>query len=92
MSRSSTASTSKIPPQLPSKSAWARGPPQTAATASSSRSQSPAPTTPITPNTPSNFHGGHSRRPSTLGQGVSIKEGVSVSRSTVGAVKQGAWA
>ncbi|TFK44920.1 hypothetical protein BDQ12DRAFT_708734 [Crucibulum laeve] len=76
MSKSSTASASKIPTQLPAKSAWSRGPPQTAP---SPRSQSPAPSTP---------HQTHSRRPSALGQGVPIKDGVSVPRSTVGAVKQ----
>ncbi|KAI0311488.1 hypothetical protein OF83DRAFT_1271296 [Amylostereum chailletii] len=96
MSRSSTATTSKIPPQFPSKSAWARGPPQQVATATS-RPQSPALTTPITPTTPStsnNFHGSHSRRPSTLGQGVSIKDGVGVTvpRNNVGAAKQGSAA
>lgn len=78
MSKSSTATAPKIPTQLPAKSAWARGPPQSPIVPS--RSQSPAPTTPIHT---------HSRRPSTLGQGVPIKDGVSVPRSNVGAVKQG---
>ncbi|KDR75692.1 hypothetical protein GALMADRAFT_248310 [Galerina marginata CBS 339.88] len=81
MSKSSTATAPKNPTPLPAKSAWARGPPQTA-TAPSPRSQSPAP-----PSTP--VHQTHSRRPSTLGQGVPIKDGVSVPRSNVGAVKQG---
>ncbi|PPQ63016.1 hypothetical protein CVT24_005962 [Panaeolus cyanescens] len=79
MSKSSTTSAPKIPTQLPAKSAWARGPPQ--ATAPSPRSQSPAPSTPI--------HQTHSRRPSALGQGIPIKDGVSVPRSNVAAVKQG---
>ncbi|KAI0263838.1 hypothetical protein BC834DRAFT_924863 [Gloeopeniophorella convolvens] len=90
MSRSATASTSKNPPQLPTKSAWARGPPQqNSATTTPSRSQSPAPTTPISAANPAAFHATHSRRSSTLGQGVSIKDGVSIPRNTVNAVKQG---
>ncbi|KAF8633421.1 hypothetical protein AX17_004592 [Amanita inopinata Kibby_2008] len=80
MSRSSTNSTPKIPTQLPSKSAWLKGPPQTTSVPSP-RSQSPAPSTPV--------HATHSRRPSTLGQGVPVKDGVSVPRNNVGAVKQG---
>ncbi|TFK74623.1 hypothetical protein BDN72DRAFT_788870 [Pluteus cervinus] len=76
MSKSSTASTSK---PLPKQSAWSRGPPQSSAP--SPRSQSPAPPTPTHPT--------HSRRPSALGQGVSIKDGVSVPRNNVGSVKQG---
>ncbi|KAK0226366.1 hypothetical protein IW262DRAFT_1361563 [Armillaria fumosa] len=79
MSKSATATVPKIPPQLPTQSAWSRGPPQTA---SSSRSQSPAPQ-----NTP--VHATHSRRPSTLGQGIHIKDGVSIPRNNVGATKQG---
>ncbi|KAF8891812.1 hypothetical protein BD779DRAFT_1670764 [Infundibulicybe gibba] len=75
MSKSTTATASKIPSQLPG--AWAKGPPLATST---SRSQSPAPTTPIHPT--------HSRRPSTLGQGVPVKDGVSVPRGNVGAVKQ----
>ncbi|KAF8967966.1 hypothetical protein BDZ97DRAFT_484089 [Flammula alnicola] len=80
MSKSSTATAPKNPTPLPAKSAWARGPPQTA-TAPSPRSQSPAPSTPV--------HQTHSRRPSALGQGIPIKDGVSVPRSNIGAVKQG---
>lgn len=75
MSKSSTATA----PKIPTKSAWSRGPPQSAPTPP--RSQSPAPSTPVHPT--------HSRRPSTLGQGVPIKDGVTVPRGTVGAVKQG---
>ena len=86
MSRSATVSTSKNPPQLPSKSAWARGPPQNSATTTPSRSQSPAPPTPVSVTNSSNFHAAHSRRSSALGQGVSIKDGVNIPR---GAVKQG---
>ncbi|KAF8622721.1 hypothetical protein AX15_006812 [Amanita polypyramis BW_CC] len=79
MSRSSTSSTSKISNQLSSKSAWSRGPPQTSS--APSRTQSPAPTAQV--------QSSHSRRPSTLGQGVPVKDGVSVPRNNVGAVKQG---
>ncbi|KAJ7782644.1 hypothetical protein B0H16DRAFT_1493850 [Mycena metata] len=82
MSKSSTATLPKIPTQLPTKSAWAKGPPQATASAPSpTRSQSPA-----LPNAP---HLTHSRRPSALGQGVPIKDGVSIPRNNVGAVKQG---
>ncbi|KAF5357330.1 hypothetical protein D9758_005883 [Tetrapyrgos nigripes] len=77
MSKSSTASAPKIPTPLPTKSAWSKGPPQT--TSSSPRSQSPAP-----PNSPAPTH---SRRPSTLGQGIPIKDGVSVRGNNVGATK-----
>ncbi|KAF9485987.1 hypothetical protein BDN70DRAFT_870471 [Pholiota conissans] len=79
MSKSSTATAPKNPTQLPARSAWAKGPPQTA-TAPSPRSQSPAPSTPV--------HQTHSRRPSALGQGIPIKDGVSVPRSNIGSVKQ----
>lgn len=87
MSRSATASTPKNPPQLPSKSAWARGPPQQNSASNTPRSQSPAPPTPVSTNS-SGFHGSHSRRPSALGQGVSIKDGVGIPRN---AVKQGTF-
>ncbi|KAL0571793.1 hypothetical protein V5O48_010167 [Marasmius crinis-equi] len=80
MSKSSTASV-KNPPQLPTKSAWSRGPPQSTSQ-SSPRSQSPAPTTPVSATS------SHSRRPSTLGQGFPIKDGVSIPRSA-GAAKTG---
>ena len=80
MSKSSTATAQKIPTQLPTRSAWSRGPPQNTS-APTPRSQSPAPST--------SSHPTHSRRPSTLGQGVPIKDGVSVPRGNVGAVKQG---
>ncbi|KAF8070721.1 hypothetical protein FPV67DRAFT_1039344 [Lyophyllum atratum] len=79
MSKSSTASAPK--PQLPTKSAWSRGPPQNTSAPTPPRSQSPVPSTPV--------HQTHSRRPSTLGQGVPIKDGVSVPRGNVGALKQG---
>ncbi|KAG7091123.1 hypothetical protein E1B28_010177 [Marasmius oreades] len=83
MSKSSTASASaKNPPQLSAKSAWSKGPPQTNSQ-SSPRSQSPVPTTPVSATA------NHSRRPSTLGQGVPIKDGVSIPRNTVGAAKTG---
>jgi len=76
MSKSPTAP--KIPTPLPAKSAWARGPPQTAPFP---RSQSPPPPAPVLQS--------HSRRSSALGQGTPIKDGVSISRNNVGAVKQG---
>ncbi|KAJ3505971.1 hypothetical protein NLJ89_g7128 [Agrocybe chaxingu] len=78
MSKSSPATSPKNPTPLPAKSAWSRGPPQT--TAPSPRSQSPAPSTPVTQT--------HSRRPSTLGQGVPVKDGVTIPRNNVGSVKQ----
>ncbi|KAF9031242.1 hypothetical protein BDZ89DRAFT_1101175 [Hymenopellis radicata] len=76
MSKSSTATVPKNPPQLPSKSAWSKGPP------SSSRSQSPAPSS--TPTHPT-----HSRRPSALGQGIPIKDGVGIPRNVGATTKQG---
>ncbi|KAI9465227.1 hypothetical protein BJY52DRAFT_672657 [Lactarius psammicola] len=85
MSRSATVSTSKNPSQRPSKSAWARGPPQNSAT-TSSHSQSLAPPTPASVTNPASFHAPHPRSSSALGQGVSIKDGINVPRSTV---KQG---
>jgi translation initiation factor 4G len=84
MSRSATASTPKNP--LPSKSAWARGPPQQNSANTTPRSQSPAPPTPVSATNPASFHATHSRRPSALGQGVSVKDGVNIPRN---AVKQG---
>ncbi|KIJ15597.1 hypothetical protein PAXINDRAFT_169050 [Paxillus involutus ATCC 200175] len=85
MSKASTAS-GKTPTPLPSQSAWAKGPPQNSSSSSapSPRSQSPAPS-----HAPSPITASHSRRPSALGQGVPIKEGVSVPRSNVGSVRQG---
>ncbi|KAH7928676.1 hypothetical protein BV22DRAFT_1126335 [Leucogyrophana mollusca] len=84
MSKSSTAS-GKIPTQLPSQSAWAKGPPQSSSSsAPSPRSQSPAPYNVASPVTAT-----HSRRPSALGQGVPIKDGVTVPRNNVGSVRQG---
>ncbi|KAE9411628.1 hypothetical protein BT96DRAFT_969013 [Gymnopus androsaceus JB14] len=78
MSKSFVVSAPKIPAsQLPTKSAWAKGPPQSA----SPRSQFPA------PSTPAPVHATHSRRPSTLGQGIPIKDGVSIPRNNVGATK-----
>ncbi|KAI0753115.1 hypothetical protein C8Q80DRAFT_1150136 [Daedaleopsis nitida] len=84
MSKSSTASAPKTSSQLPSKSAWAKGPPANTSTASSPRPQSPAPsvTSPSAPTT-------HSRRPSTLGQavqGVAFKDGA---RTPTSATKPG---
>ena len=78
MSKASTTSVPKIPAPLPAKSAWSRGPPQSTTTPSS-RSQSPAPS--------GQLHQTHSRRSSTLGQAVPVKDGVSVSRGNVGAFK-----
>lgn len=83
MSKSSTASTPKISSQLSQKSAWAKGPPQTTSTAPSPRSQSPAPNA-NGPTAPT-----HSRRPSTLGQGVSFKDGVAGARSPTVSTKTG---
>ena len=77
MSKASTAL--KNPAPLSAKSAWSKGPPQSTTTPSS-RSQSPA---------PNQLHQTHSRRSSTLGQAVPVKDGVSVSRGNVGAFKQG---
>ncbi|KAF8270194.1 hypothetical protein EI94DRAFT_815537 [Lactarius quietus] len=86
MSRSTTASTSKNPSWGPSKSAWARGPPQKSISTTSSHSQStPASTSLSVPN-PADFYATHSQRSNALGLGVSIKDGVKVPRS---AVKQG---
>ena len=81
MSKSSTASAPKNPTPLPAKSAWARGPPQSSSTAPSPGSQSPASSTPVLQS--------HSRRPSALGQGIPIKDGVSIPLNNLGAVKQG---
>ncbi|THV06205.1 hypothetical protein K435DRAFT_711730 [Dendrothele bispora CBS 962.96] len=74
-----SAATSKPSTPLSAKSAWSKGPPQNAS--ASPRSQSPAPS-----NTPAPTH---SRRPSTLGQGIPIKDGVSVRGANVGATKTG---
>ncbi|KAI6145571.1 hypothetical protein BKA82DRAFT_913438 [Pisolithus tinctorius] len=83
MSKGSTAS-AKTPTPLPSQSAWARGPPQNSnSSAPSSRSQFPA------PSHVQSITASHSRRPSALGQGVPVKEGISVPRNTVGSVRQG---
>lgn len=78
MSRSSISTASKIPTKLPARSAWAKGPPQSPTI--SPRSQSPATPTPVYT---------HSRRSSTLGEGVPINDGVSVPHSNAGTVKQG---
>ncbi|KAG1718158.1 hypothetical protein EDB19DRAFT_1921210 [Suillus lakei] len=81
MSKVSTTS-GKTPTPLPTQSAWAKGPPQSSSSAAPSpRSQSPAPTHVASPIATS-----HSRRPSALGQGVSVKDGVSVPRNNVGSV------
>lgn len=82
MSKSSAATASKTPPPLSTRSAWSKGPPNTSS-APSPRSQSPALPS-ASSSTPT-----HSRRPSTLGQGVSFKDGVAGARSPVGAPKQG---
>ena len=58
MSKSSTVSTPKPSSQLPSKSAWAKGPPSNTSTAPSTRPQSPATQSPAQT---------HSRRSSQLG-------------------------
>ncbi|KAI0368980.1 hypothetical protein BV20DRAFT_997562 [Pilatotrama ljubarskyi] len=83
MSKSSTASTPKTSSQLPTKSAWSKGPPANTSTAPSTRPQSPAPSA-AAPSTPTT----HSRRPSTLGQGVAFKDGVGA-RNPATAPKQG---
>lgn len=85
MSKPSATSATKNVPQLPHKSAWSRGPPQSTSSASTPRSQSPAPN--ATPPTSAS----HSRRPSTLGSasGVSYKEGVGAARSPTSTVKPG---
>ncbi|KAL1719721.1 hypothetical protein EV715DRAFT_251035 [Schizophyllum commune] len=76
MSKSSTGTASQNS-KLPGTSAWSKGPPTSS---QSSRSQSPA---------PSQFQPSHSRRASAaLGQGVPIKDGVSIPRTNVGAAKQ----
>ncbi|KAF8552342.1 hypothetical protein OG21DRAFT_1486268 [Imleria badia] len=75
MSKASTAS-AKTPTQRPSQSAWAKGPPPNSNSAAPSHAPSP-------------ITASHSRRPSALGQGVPIKEGVSVPRRNVGSVRQG---
>ncbi|KAG2339045.1 hypothetical protein BDR05DRAFT_1003722 [Suillus weaverae] len=72
MSKVSTPS--RMP--LPSQSAWAKGPPQSrSSVAPSSRTQYPA----ASPKPSS-----HSRRPSAIVQGVSVKDGVSIPRNNVG--------
>ena len=95
MNKLSTTSTPKIPTQLPQKSAWARGPPQTSTavtstSASPTRSQSPAlPPQQNATNPPVQTH---SRRSSTFGHGqkaVTIKDGINIpSRGHVGSSKQ----
>jgi hypothetical protein len=83
MSKISTA-TGKTPTQLPSQSAWARGPSQSnSSSAPSPQSQSPAP-----PHAAA-IAISHSRRPSALGQGVSVKDGVNVPRNNGGSVRPG---
>ncbi|KAG1746338.1 hypothetical protein EDB19DRAFT_1905801 [Suillus lakei] len=68
MSKVATRS-GKTPTPLPTRSAWAKGPPPS----SSSSVASPIATS-------------HSRRPSASGQGVFVKDGVSVPRNNVGSV------
>jgi len=78
--RQRTTSAPKIPASHPAKSALSRGHPQPTTTPSS-RSQLPALST--------QSHQTHSRRSSTLGQAIPVKDGVSVSRGNLGAFKQG---
>ncbi|KIJ05197.1 hypothetical protein PAXINDRAFT_103872, partial [Paxillus involutus ATCC 200175] len=85
MRKASTAS-GKTRTPLPSQSAWAKGPPQDNG---SSSAPSLCPRSPAPSHAPSPITASHSRHPSTLGQGVPIKEGVSVPRSNVGSVRQG---
>ena len=87
MSKPSTATLSKTPSQLSSKSAWAKGPPQTNSSSPTPRSQSPAPSN--ASHTPA--HLTHSRRASNLGQGIPIKDSVSVPRANVGPAKPGPY-
>ncbi|KAF7792743.1 hypothetical protein EIP86_003841 [Pleurotus ostreatoroseus] len=82
MSKSSVASAPKLPTQLPQKSAWARGPPNSSS-APTPRSQSPAIASGSQPATAT-----HSRRPSTLSQAaVSFKDGAVGARSPAVATK-----
>ncbi|OAX34390.1 hypothetical protein K503DRAFT_868950 [Rhizopogon vinicolor AM-OR11-026] len=79
--RKASTATGTTPTQFPSQSAWARGPPQrNSSTVPSPRSQSSAP-----PHTAVAIS--HSRRPSALGQGVSVKDGVTVPRNNAGSVR-----
>jgi hypothetical protein len=80
MSRSTTAST---PKKLPSKSAWARGPPQQNSANFTPHPQVPVPPNPVSATNLASSHSTHSRRPSTLDQGVSVKDGVSIPRNLV---------
>ncbi|KAG6824194.1 hypothetical protein H0H92_007680, partial [Tricholoma furcatifolium] len=61
-------------PPISSRSAWEKGPPKSTSVPSP-RSQSSAPS--------------HSRRPSTLGQGVPIKDGATIPRGNASALKAG---
>ncbi|KAG1739092.1 uncharacterized protein EDB91DRAFT_390670 [Suillus paluster] len=74
------------PTPLPRQSAWAKGPPQRSSSSAvpSPRSQSPAPN-----HVASLITTSHSRRPSALCQGVSVKDGVSVPRNSLGSVRPG---
>jgi len=80
MSKSSIATASKPSPP----SVWLKGPPQTNSSASTPRSQSPAPT-----NAPPHSHLTHSRRSSNLSQSATIKDAVSMPRNNAGSGKQG---
>ncbi|KAG6843416.1 hypothetical protein H0H87_004825 [Tephrocybe sp. NHM501043] len=77
MSKSAAASATKL--QLSTRSAWSKGPPQSSA-ATPPRTQSPA---------PAQQQPTHSRRPSTLGGGVPIKDGVTIPRGNASAIKAG---
>lgn len=72
MNKSSSTSVARPSPR---QSAWAKGPPPNTSTASSPRSQSPAPISPATPTV--NAAPTHSRRPSQLSG--SFKDGIGVS-------------
>ena len=72
---------------VPSKSAWARGPPRTILATSSSQ-QPPRPPG-VTPGAATNPRSTHPRRSRAPAQGVSIQHGLSVPRST-SAAKPGA--
>ncbi|KAG0707986.1 hypothetical protein DFH29DRAFT_994615 [Suillus ampliporus] len=85
MSKVSTVSGKTPTPRLPTQSAWEKGPPQSSSSSAPSwRLESPAPS-----HATSLISASHSRRPSALGQGMSVKDGVSVPRNNVGSVRPG---
>jgi len=91
----SFATATPTPPPRPlSKSAWVRGPPQSETIGlpmPSSRSQLPVYATSSSSLALTNAHAAHPRRPNALCQGVPIKDGVGVSRDSVGVVKPGVF-